>query len=66
MTFISIHAPARGATGHKCPAKEIKMNFNPRTREGCDPPSSQTPRTPSYFNPRTREGCDLNGLQLAR
>ncbi len=34
-------------------------DFNPRTREGCDPARcrGRTPRI--YFNPRTREGCDL-------
>ena len=43
------------------------MNFNPRTREGCDlhlnfPDCRQIPD----FNPRTREGCDdewRNGMQ---
>ena len=34
-------------------------NFNPRTREGCDPdffPGMEN--IPTDFNPRTREGCD--------
>ena len=33
---ISIHAPARGATYHKNFRGETIVNFNPRTREGCD------------------------------
>ena len=35
-TIISIHAPVKGAT--KAPLKIIMgaINFNPRTREGCD------------------------------
>ena len=40
-----------------------RHDFNPRTREGCDP-SILDPRVPGRhdFNPRTREGCDrLNG-----
>ena len=34
------------------------INFNPRTREGCDfrPAGSAGPFRD--FNPRTREGCD--------
>ena len=34
------------------------MNFNPRTREGCDQIPLQIKRAPQDFNPRTREGCD--------
>ena len=34
------------------------MNFNPRTREGCDTVSTMFPVMETYFNPRTREGCD--------
>ena len=34
-------------------------DFNPRTREGCDPtPGRARLSDSSYFNPRTREGCD--------
>ena len=36
------------------------MNFNPRTREGCDCVNrTDALRIIAYFNPRTREGCDL-------
>ena len=37
------------------------MNFNPRTREGCDKVFRAHEETGRNFNPRTREGCD--GLQ---
>ena len=33
---ISIHAPAKGATNKKIYILEEYVNFNPRTREGCD------------------------------
>ncbi len=33
--------------------------FNPRTREGCDPPCFCRTACVICFNPRTREGCDL-------
>ena len=34
--FISIHAPARGATHAAPPLTRTWRDFNPRTREGCD------------------------------
>ena len=34
--FISIHAPARGATTYYATCRIAAVNFNPRTREGCD------------------------------
>ena len=33
---VSIHAPARGATGFKSRLRHHNFSFNPRTREGCD------------------------------
>ena len=33
---ISIHAPARGATDDVVQHEDVGVNFNPRTREGCD------------------------------
>ena len=33
---ISIHAPAWGATFPDLPLKALRVNFNPRTRVGCD------------------------------
>ena len=45
-----------------------ELNFNPRTREGCDSFVSTYITHSLYFNPRTREGCDsfmfVNGLCL--
>jgi len=35
VSLISIHAPARGATGHLADGRQIQTDFNPRTREGC-------------------------------
>ena len=58
--FISIHAPARGATHHQLEYQTSKLNFNPRTREGCDGRRGHVaPLLFSNFNPRTREGCDI-------
>ena len=34
------------------------INFNPRTREGCDTDTGRLMHHHSNFNPRTREGCD--------
>ena len=34
------------------------LNFNPRTREGCDFRFKTRVRGERHFNPRTREGCD--------
>ena len=36
-TFISIHAPVKGATVYRGAAASESEDFNPRTREGCDP-----------------------------
>ena len=33
---ISIHAPVKGATASNCRRRKSRINFNPRTREGCD------------------------------
>ena len=61
-TYISIHAPARGATPHGVDVHSVRKNFNPRTREGCDVQSFYLYLNVQYFNPRTREGCDLEDL----
>ncbi len=39
----------------KCPF----LDFNPRTREGCDVRYKNGKEWRQYFNPRTREGCDI-------
>ena len=44
------------------------INFNPRTREGCDSNLIDDNRIAGLdFNPRTREGCDAkSGLETIR
>ena len=36
MRSISIHAPVKGATIIQTANNKSKLDFNPRTREGCD------------------------------
>ena len=38
--FISIHAPAKGATSVRQTSARPSRNFNPRSREGSDPPAA--------------------------
>ena len=57
--LISIHAPARGATGgHSVPA-QVSVNFNPRSRKGSDCFSMLTGMICRNFNPHSREGSDM-------
>ncbi len=56
---VSIHAPAWGATILLARKKPLTSGFNPRTRVGCDSPSTRRMPTPTSFNPRTRVGCDF-------
>ena len=57
--FISIHAPAKGAT------KSIQINgkyrfyFNPRSRKGSDEHNCKILQSVPNFNPRSRKGSDL-------
>ena len=55
---ISIHAPARGATGYAEKRRKFNLHFNPRAREGRD--TLWTPHIWGVFNfnPRAREGRD--------
>ena len=56
---ISIHAPVKGATVTIVIPFLEQVDFNPRTREGCDVNIiTKTPKV-TDFNPRTREGCDV-------
>ena len=57
--YVSIHAPARGATASVSLTSFTLACFNPRTREGCDVSVLLFPPRTPCFNPRTREGCDL-------
>ena len=45
----------------------VILNFNPRTREGCDPANGKAASAARRnFNPRTREGCDPFGADEPR
>ena len=57
-TFVSIHAPAWGATGHSLTQGVGVAGFNPRTRVGCDSLLYSLASRYRCFNPRTRVGCD--------
>ena len=58
LMWISIHAPARGAT-YSMDKKLIGSRyFNPRSREGSDRAYDFYIAKYSNFNPRSREGSD--------
>ena len=59
---ISIHAPARGATGRPAAFWAGTRNFNPRPREGGDGPHFQGNPYHMDFNPRPREGGDAKSF----
>ena len=56
--MISIHAPVKGATRKRWEMIRDGIDFNPRTREGCDIRDGRQYEMQHHFNPRTREGCD--------
>ena len=58
LGVISIHAPAKGATGHAPCQSRISLDFNPRSREGSDTLAQCTHIGQTDFNPRSREGSD--------
>ena len=55
---ISIHAPARGATGLLNLQVASLIYFNPRSRKGSDGIRIGYIRRRVYFNPRSRKGSD--------
>ena len=63
--FVSIHAPARGATRWQKPWCLTTLSFNPRSREGSDIGSPKLLKARKRFNPRSREGSDVNGRDFA-
>ena len=63
--FVSIHAPARGATSASPRVISETFRFNSRTREGCDYPSIKKACKKRGFNSRTREGCDTRQILRA-
>ena len=58
ICYISIHAPGWGATARADAFASSSLNFNPRTRVGCDCIHIRLRAWCLYFNPRTRVGCD--------
>ena len=56
--WVSIHAPAWGATFAIEASKVALKCFNPRTRMGCDLTARLECGRCACFNPRTRMGCD--------
>ena len=59
--FISIHAPAKGATAEERGVSMGVANFNPRSREGSDSVGLVREYYVQDFNPRSREGSDELG-----
>ena len=57
---ISIHAPAKGATGQDPAGADRQADFNPRSREGSDRRYPACTGAARNFNPRSREGSDLH------
>ena len=62
LIFVSIHAPARGATKSVIRLRPNSGRFNPRAREGRDQNKRYASIPPACFNPRAREGRDLAGV----
>ena len=60
--FISIHAPARGATQAAAARRVHTRDFNPRSRTGSDREEVRFLRLPMNFNPRSRTGSDVVGV----
>ena len=58
-TFISIHAPARGATSRSWNSPAGSVHFNPRSRKGSDLIPLITSSKSRNFNPRSRKGSDF-------
>ena len=59
---ISIHAPAKGATGGSVSVPTDPWDFNSRPREGGDFCLVQTLYNTCYFNSRPREGGDTASM----
>ena len=58
--YISIHAPARGATITRMGSHRVQHDFNPRSREGSDSYCCTVGGFLANFNPRSREGSDTS------
>ena len=63
---VSIHAPAKGATGRSGSCRPYPGRFNPRSREGSDMQDRFANMPQISFNPRSREGSDGKELVYER
>ncbi len=57
-SFISIHAPTRGATLDRNSKTSLLTNFNPRSHKGSDVNFRTRRKIYSNFNPRSHKGSD--------
>ena len=64
--FVSIHAPAWGATKQHGIAHPHRICFNPRPRVGGDPERTAVGRQEKSFNPRPRVGGDWSAAIWCR
>ena len=65
LRFVSIHAPARGATEAIPQAILAMYCFNPRPRTGGDQLDTPGSHRQCGFNPRPRTGGDIEGSRVA-
>ena len=63
---VSIHAPARGATGAGGRADGRIDRFNPRSRTGSDLSTTSSIQAGHGFNPRSRTGSDTRPMRSSR
>ncbi len=66
LASVSIHAPARGATGSRRLRIAGHARFYPRPREGSDCRAAGASRPNSGFYPRPREGSDPAASRVTR
>ena len=62
---VSIHAPARGATGARTKSASRWTSFNPRTRTGCDCPAEPVSACRSQFQSTHPHGVRHTLSQLS-
>ena len=60
FSFISIHAPTKGATSHDRRRNQKYNYFNPRSHEGSDLRMATATGKDLDFNPRSHEGSDYD------
>ena len=62
LHFISIHAPAKGATSFGFVHSSMHLYFNPRSRKGSDDAREGRAGMSRNFNPRSRKGSDYSAF----